>query len=59
MTHRFPSSIPAAGLVLAAALLVAVTVPAFAAPEDALMPLEKYTTAKAKNLASAHRSQLL
>jgi hypothetical protein len=35
------------------------TVPAFAAPEDALMPLEKYTTAKAKSLATAHRRELL
>lgn len=57
--HRFHSRTPAAGLVLAAALLAAVTAPAFATPEDALMPLEKYTTPKAKNLASAHRSRLL
>jgi hypothetical protein len=49
----------AAGLLLAAVLLVLVASPAFATPEDALMPLEKYTTAKAKTLASAHRTRLL
>jgi hypothetical protein len=59
MIHRFRPSASAAGLVLAAALIAAVAAPAFAAPEDALMPLEKYTTAKAKNLASAHRTRLL
>ena len=30
-----------------------------AAPADALMPVEKYTTAKAKNLANAHRLRLI
>jgi hypothetical protein len=30
-----------------------------AAPEDALMPLEKYTTPKGKNLGSVHRKRLL
>jgi len=40
-------------------LVVAFTVPAFAAPEDALMPIDKYTTAKAKTLANAHRLRLL
>jgi hypothetical protein len=30
-----------------------------AAPADALMPIEKYTTAKAKNLANAHRLRLI
>lgn len=59
MIYSFRSTASAAGLVLAAALLVAFTAPAFATPEDALMPVEKYTTAKAKNLASAHRSRLL
>ena len=32
---------------------------ASAAPADALMPVEKYTTAKAKNLANAHRLRLI
>ena len=32
---------------------------ASAAPGDALMPVEKYTTAKAKNLANAHRLRLI
>jgi hypothetical protein len=30
-----------------------------AAPADALMPVEKYTTSKAKNLANAHRLRLI
>ena len=59
MMHRFRPSARAAGLLLAAVLLAAVVGPAVATPEDALMPLEKYTTAKAKNLASAHRTRLL
>lgn len=32
---------------------------ASAAPADALMPVEKYTTAKAKNLANVHRLRLI
>ena len=59
MVHRFRPSAQAAGLLLAAALVAAGVVPAFATPEDALMPLERYTTAKAKHLASAHRTRLL
>ena len=46
------------GLMLMAALTVSVG-PVVAGPEDALMPMEKYTTSKAKSLASAHRAQLL
>ncbi|HYB71249.1 MAG TPA: hypothetical protein VEH80_11270 [Candidatus Bathyarchaeia archaeon] len=46
------------GLLLAGVLTVAVA-PALAGPEDALMPIEKYTTAKAKSLASVHRARLL
>lgn len=46
------------GLLLTAALVVSGGV-AFAAPEDALMPLEKYTTLKGKSLGSAHRTRLL
>jgi hypothetical protein len=59
MMGRFRPSISAAGLILAAVLLGAVAAPVFATPEDALMPLEKYTTAKARTLASAHRARLL
>ena len=47
---------------LAAALLlhgVTLTAPAYAAPADALMPIEKYTTAKARGLANAHRLRLI
>jgi hypothetical protein len=47
---------------LAAALLlygVTLTAPAHAAPGDALMPIEKYTTAKAKGLANTHRLRLI
>lgn len=47
---------------LAAALLlygVALTAPAHAGPADALMPIEKYTTAKAKGLANTHRLRLI
>lgn len=49
------------GLTVGALLLVSValTAPALATPEDALMPLDTYTTAKAKSLASAHRTRLL
>jgi hypothetical protein len=46
------------GLLLTAALVVSGGV-SHAAPEDALMPLEKYTTPKGKSLASAHRTRLL
>lgn len=46
------------GLLLLAALGVSGGA-CFAAPEDALIPLEKYTTLKGKTLASAHREQLL
>ncbi len=46
------------GLLLTAALVGSVGV-SHAAPEDALMPLEKYTTLKGKSLASAHRTRLL
>jgi len=46
------------GLLLTAALVVFGGVSA-AAPEDALMPLEKYTTPKGKSLASVHRTRLL
>src|SRR6266849_5566189 len=46
------------GLLLTAALVVSVGV-SHAAPEDALMPLETYTTLKGKSLASAHRTRLL
>lgn len=46
------------GLLLTAALVVSGGV-SHAAPEDALMPLEKYTTSKGKSLASTHRARLL
>ncbi len=46
------------GLLLTAALAVSGSV-THATPEDALMPLEKYTTLKGKSLASAHRTRLL
>lgn len=46
------------GLMLVAALAVPGGV-SVAAPEDALMPLEKYTTPKGKNLGSVHRKRLL
>lgn len=46
------------GLLLAAAL-VASAGASFGAPEDALMPIEKYTTPKGKSLAVAHRASLL
>jgi hypothetical protein len=46
------------GLLLTAALVFFGGVSA-AAPEDALMPLDKYTTEKGRNLASNHRSQLV
>ncbi|MGH7299896.1 MAG: hypothetical protein ACREJE_05745 [Candidatus Rokuibacteriota bacterium] len=46
------------GLLLMAALVVSGGV-SVAAPEDALMPLEKYTTLKGKSLATEHRTHLL
>ena len=46
------------GLLLTAALVVFGGV-SHAAPEDALMPLEKYTTAKGQSLASVHRTRLI
>jgi hypothetical protein len=46
------------GLLLTATLVVSGGV-SHGAPEDALMPLEKYTTLKGKRLASAHRTRLL
>ena len=49
------------GGLMAALLLygVSLTAPAFAAPADALMPIEKYTTDKAKSLANTHRLRLI
>jgi hypothetical protein len=47
------------GLLFTAALVVSGGAAHAAAPEDALMPLEKYTTPKGKSLASAHRVRLL
>jgi hypothetical protein len=47
---------------LLAALLfygVSLTAQAYAAPADALMPIEQYTTAKARGLANAHRLRLI
>src|SRR5882672_7194267 len=46
------------GLLLTAALVVSGGV-SHATPEDALTPLEKYTTLKGRSLASAHRTRLL
>jgi hypothetical protein len=46
------------GLLLGVALVVSAGA-AYAAPEDALMPLDKYTTVKAKSLAATHRTRLL
>jgi hypothetical protein len=46
------------GLLLTAALVVSGGV-SHAAPEDVLIPLEKYTTPKGKSLASTHRTRLL
>ena len=47
------------GLLLTAALVVSGGVSHATTPEDALMPLEKYTTLKGKSLGSAHRTRLL
>lgn len=44
---------------LTTALLLGSTASAMAGPEDALTPLEQYTTAKAKNLAATYQTQLL
>jgi hypothetical protein len=46
---------------LAALLFYGVSLPAqaYAAPADALMPIEQYTTAKARGLANAHRLRLI
>ncbi len=45
---------------LAVALLLGSTAPALAAgPRDGIIPLEDYTTAKARNLAAAYQGQLL
>ena len=46
------------GLLLAAALLFPATA-AFAAPEDAVRPVEKYTTPREKSLAATYRTRLL
>jgi hypothetical protein len=46
------------GLLLAAAQVISVGM-AVAAPEDALRPVEKYTTVREKSLASVHRTRLL
>jgi hypothetical protein len=46
------------GLLLTAALVMSGGA-VLAAPEDALMPVEKYTTLKGKSLASVHRTRLL
>jgi hypothetical protein len=46
------------GLLLTAALVVSGGV-GHATPEDALMPLEKYTTLKGRSLASTYRTRLL
>ena len=45
-------------LLLGAALIGPASV-CFGAPEDALMPIEKYTTPKGKSLAVAHQAKLL
>jgi hypothetical protein len=47
------------GSLLLALTLVTSTSVSFGAPEDALMPIEKYTTPKGKNLGLAHRATLL
>src|SRR6185295_2381948 len=47
------------GLLLTAALAVSGGVSHAAPPEDALMPLEKYTTLKGRSLASTYRTRLL
>ncbi len=44
---------------LAAALLLGPGTPGLAAPEDAIAPVEQYTTAKAKNLAATYKAQLV
>jgi len=47
------------GALLLGAALVGPTSASFGAPEDALMPIEKYTTPKGKSLAVAHQAKLL
>jgi len=51
----------ARGGLLAALLVFSVLArsPVLAAPADALMPIEKYTTAKARTLANTHRVRLI
>src|SRR5262245_20357740 len=44
---------------LVAALLLGVAAPSSALPEDAVTPVEQYSTPKAKSLAVAYRTQLL
>jgi hypothetical protein len=44
---------------LTTALLLGFTASAMAGPEDALTPLEQYTTAKAKSLGATYQTQLL
>ncbi len=44
---------------LALALMLAWTAPGLAGPDDYLMPIERYTSAKAKTLASTYKSQLV
>jgi hypothetical protein len=46
-------------VVLVAALVLGRAVCSLAAPEDAITPVEQYTTAKAKGLALAYKSELL
>ena len=45
--------------VLVAVLLLGPAVSTMAAPEDAITPIEQYTTAKAKGLAAAYKIQLV
>ena len=56
MSRRHPKVL--GGLLLTAALVMCGGA-VLAAPEDALMPVEKYTTLKGKSLASVHRTRLL
>jgi hypothetical protein len=44
---------------LAAVWLLAGSAPGFATPEDAITPINEYTTAKAKSLATTYKAQLL
>ena len=45
--------------VAVAACLVGAATPALAGPEDAITPIEQYTTAKAKTLAATYKKQLV